>query len=104
MSIEELKALCDQLEVQRKQLAKLQEMLGACKLSGHQHEITLHVSGVGSLPMSYLDRSTGYASRIIRGREIALLGVKKAVAAMVDAQASIVHALEQEIANARVSP
>lgn len=48
-----------------------------------------------------LDR--GYASRVIRGREIILLGVKKTIAAMVDDQTRVVKDLETKINEACVS-
>lgn len=103
MTIDQLKGLCDRLKVEREALAKRQQMFSACRLSGHQHEVTVSISGVGSLQLSSISRESGYASIVIRGREIILLGVKKAIAAEVDKQAELVCKLEQQIADAVVT-
>jgi hypothetical protein len=102
MSIDELKKLCDKLDAERKTLSAHRSRLAMCDLSGHQRGITLNIRDLGSIELSEMDR--GYAERLIRGREMIMLGVKKALRAMVDAQAEKVATLERAIADARVSP
>lgn len=103
MTIEELKALCDRLKVARDSLDELKRRHAACTLSGHQNNITVEITNVGKVGVTYCDYSTGYASRVIQGREMILLGVKKALAAMIDERAETVRQLEQQIADARVA-
>ncbi|PTS84015.1 hypothetical protein DBR00_11590 [Pseudomonas sp. HMWF032] len=104
MSINELKELCEELHKERETLERLKQALDACQLSGHQHGITLNISGVGSIVLTYSDRSTGWGERLIRGNEITMLGVKKALGARVDMQSKVVARLENQIAEARVTP
>jgi len=104
MTIDELKALCDRLKMMRESLAELKLRHAACTLSGHQKSITVEIAGVGKFGLTYCDYTTGYASRVIKGREMILLGVKKALEAMVDERAETVRQLEQQIADARVTP
>lgn len=104
MSIAELKELCESLQKEREVLERLSVALSACQLSGHQHQITVNISGVGSVPLTYSDRSTGWGERLIRGNEITMLGVKKALGARVDMQSAVVASLECRIAQARVTP
>ena len=103
MSIEELKKLCDCLAVERAELENLRKKLAACKLSGHQHDIGVSISGVGNTALTSMSRETGWAARVISGREMILLGVKKVLAALVDDQAELVRKIEQQIADARVT-
>lgn len=103
MTIDEIKDLCDRLQVERKRLKELTDFLSKCDLNGHQENITVSVSGVGSIGITYCDRSTRYASAVISGRQMILLGIKKALAAMVDEQDQRVMAISIEIDNARVT-
>lgn len=101
MSIDELKKLCDRLEAERKTLAEHRKRLNRCNLDGHQEGISLNVRDLGTVALSEMDHC--YAQRLIRGREMIMLGVKKALSAMVDAQADRVAALERAIGEARVT-
>lgn len=102
MSIDELKALCDQLETARKLLAEHEKRLSLCQLSGHQEAISVSVGGIGSVALTSMDR--GYMQRLIRGREMIMLGVKKCLAELVEAQRAKVRELESAIAESRVDP
>lgn len=100
MSIDQLKKLCDQLESARKLLAEQEARLSACTL-GHQQQITVNIEGLGAVALTEFDHR--YMSRLIRGREMIMLGVKKALAAMVEAQAERVANLERAISEAQVT-
>ena len=102
MNINELKALCDRLATERAELGKLKMKLSACNLSGHQHDISINVSGIGSVQLTAITRETGYAASLIRGREMIMLGVKKILLEAVEQQSAIVAATKQKIADARI--
>ncbi len=104
MSIDELQALCVSLKAERTRLEELNVKLRACNLNGHQRQISVNISDLGNVALTDCARDTGYRSQVIRGREMILLGVKKALAALVDQQAATVARIEQQIADARVSP
>ena len=94
--------LCKNLDAEREKLELFKTRLASCELNGHQSEITVTVGNAKmQLKVTELDR--GYASRVIRGREIILLGVKKTIAAMVDDQTRVVKDLETQINEACVS-
>ena len=101
MTIEQIKGLCDKLAAERKTLAGHRERLANCSLSGHQNDISIYINGLGKIELSEMDR--GYSQRLIRGREMIMLGVKKTLSAMVDAQADRVAALELAINESRVT-
>lgn len=97
-----LMELCKNLDAEREKLELFKTRLASCELNGYQSEITVTVGNAKmQLKVTELDR--GYASRVIRGREIILLGVKKTIAAMVDDQTRVVKDLETQINEACVS-
>lgn len=98
-----LMELCKNLDAEREKLELFKTRLASCELNGHQSEITVTVGNAKmQLKVAELD-IRNYASRVIRGREIILLGVKKTIAAMVDDQTRVVKDLETQINEACVS-
>lgn len=102
MTLTELKNLVERLGSRGEELQRLRAAFQACQLSGHQKSISVQIDGVGSIALTEMDNA--YAQRLIRGREIILLGVKKAIAAQIDAKVKTLRELEEEIASARVIP
>ena len=102
MGTSDIMKMCEKLNAEREKLELFKTRLASCELNGHQSEITVTVGNAKiQLRVTELDR--GYASRVIRGREIILLGIKKTIAAMVDEQTQIVKDLETQINEACVS-
>lgn len=103
MNIDEIKSLCDKLVKEREELVKLKTKLAMCNLSGHQNNVSVTIQGVGSIYLTEVSRDTGYAARLIRGREMIMLGVKKSLSYMVDQQSDVVKLLEDKISNAKIT-
>lgn len=98
----ELTLLFTQLDRARAEISPLLKSLQACNLTGHQMTISLNVADVGTIALSEMDR--GYMQRLIRGRELIMLGVKKALSAKVDEKRDEIRALEHAIRTAQVTP
>lgn len=98
----ELNQLFDRLDKALAEVLPLRKSLKACNLTGHQMAISVTVSNVGTVLLSEMDRS--YTQRLIRGRELIMLGVKKAITAKLDAKLEEIRDLEQAILSAKVIP
>ena len=103
MKAEDIVGLCKNLEKENAVLIQLKTALGSCNLSGHQNAISVNIQGVGNIDLTYNDRSTGWAERLIRGNEMIMLGVKKGLAWRVEKQLAIVKRIEDQIAHAKVT-
>jgi hypothetical protein len=102
MNRAELNKLFDKLDNLRAEVPPLEKSLKACNLNGHQMSITVTVADVGTVMLTAMDRS--YMQRLIRGRELIMLGVKKAISAKLDAKLAEILELEQSIMSAKVVP
>lgn len=87
------------LDKKRQQLDELKQEASLLTLSGNQDQIRVTVGTKGrSIAVSEMGRD--WAQHLIRGREMILLGVKKAYAAMIaEAEAEILE-VERKIAEA----
>lgn len=102
MTTNEIIALCQQLKKERAILVEMKSKLAMCRLSGHQNSIKVLI-GDGAIAVNVTEMDRGYSQSLIRGREMILLGVKKAISAVVDEQQSIVLSIESEINSAKVT-
>lgn len=102
MKLAELTLLFSRLEKARAAAKPLLASLKACNLTGHQMAISLNVADVGTIPLSYMDNH--YMQRLVRGRELIMLGVKKNLNAQLDALRVEIIELETAIKAARVTP
>lgn len=102
MTTNEIIALCQQLNKERAILVEMKSKLAMCQLSGHQNRIKVLI-GDGAIAVNVTGMDRGYSQSLIRGREMILLGVKKAISAVVDEQQSIVLSIESEINSAKVT-
>ena len=102
MGTSNIMKMCEKLDAEREKLELFKTRLASCELNGHQAEITV-TEGNAKMQLKVTELDRGYASRVIRGREIILLGVKKTIAAMVDDQTRVVKDLETQINEACVS-
>jgi hypothetical protein len=90
------------LDQEKAKLMDMQTRLSYCTLSGHQRDITIGITDLGNIAVTEMHRGTGYSAKVIRGREMILLGVKKVLVAMVEQRAAVVADIERQIAEARV--
>lgn len=85
MNTERIRKLLVIRDEAAKDLAALRNEFSTLTLNGHQEEIIVFV-GKGRRPVSVAKiggSDVGYSSILLRGREMVLLGVKKAFAEMV---------------------
>lgn len=101
MTTNEIIELCQRLKKEREALSEMKKKLAACNLSGHQNRIKVLI-GDGSIAVNVTEMNRGYSESLIRGREMILLGVKKAIQAAVDEQESLVSRIEEAINSAKV--
>lgn len=102
MTTNEIIELCQRLKKEREALSEMKKKLVACNLSGHQNRIKVLI-GDGSIAVNVTETTNrGYSESLIRGREMILLGVKKAIQAAVDEQESLVSRIEEAINSAKV--
>lgn len=101
MTTNEIIELCQRLKKEREALSEMKKKLAACNLSGHQKRIKVLI-GDGSIAVNVTEMNRGYSESLIRGREMILLGVKKAIQAAVDEQESLVSRIEEAINSAKV--
>lgn len=87
------------VESWEKRLSELQKMYECCGLSGHQNSISVSVDKVGSFPITEITRESGYSAVLVRGREMILLGVKKALAQMIDEAEQNVRLAKRHLAH-----
>jgi hypothetical protein len=99
MDTQLIRELVADLDKNRGFLETAKADLGRMQLSGHQTSIYVMV-GNHKYDLSYLDRSTGYMSELIRGREMLMLGAKKAMRAEVERLAQEVTTIERDLAGA----
>lgn len=102
MNFAELTQLFSRLEAARAEARPLLKSLKACNLTGHQMAISVTITDVGTVNLTEMDRS--YLQRLIRGRELIMLGVKKAISAKLDAKRLEIIELENAIKSAQVMP
>lgn len=98
----ELNQLFASLDRARAEYIPLEKSLKACNLTGHQMAISVTITDVGTVSLTEMDRS--YMQRLIRGRELIMLGVKKAISAKLDTKLKEIRDLEQAIMTAQVMP
>ena len=101
MTTNEIIELCKRLKKEREALSEMKKKLASCNLSGHQNKIKVLI-GDGSITVNVTETNRGYSESLIRGREMILLGVKKAIQAAVDEQESLVSRIEEAINSAKV--
>ncbi|AXE31590.1 hypothetical protein DK842_17800 [Chromobacterium phragmitis] len=98
MNTADICGLLKELDAARDELKKLKEEASLLSLSGHQNQISIQVGNSSrSLAIARIESRNGYASTLVRGREMILLGVKKAYAALISTQAQRVRDLEESI-------
>lgn len=89
-------AIAEQIKKQRELVVKLEQALSTMQLSGHQTPITLKIGDL-AFPLTELSRETGYAATLIRGREMMMLGAKKAMRATADEAFAVLARLERQL-------
>lgn len=97
MNTDLIRMLLADLDKAKTALETAKADLNLMSLSGHQTSISVHV-GNRSYPLSFLNRETGWMSKLIRGREMIMLGAKKGVMAEVEHLTDEVHAIERKLA------
>ena len=98
MNTENIRELTKQLDIEIARLTSLKKQFISLTLNGHQESITVTIKDKVQLAVTAMDR--GYAQRCIRGREMILLGVKKAMAAMIEEQEWVVEEAKQAVRKA----
>lgn len=83
MKTKTIREHCDALDAAEKSLADAIAFRRALDCNGHQETISVSVGG-RRIELSTLGRETGYASTLIRGREMIHLGAIKIANANVD--------------------
>lgn len=94
-----IKSLCDQLDSAKKSLDTAINARALLDMKGHQEPIYVCV-GSNRIEVSYLDRSTGWESRVRPGREMILLGMIKVSNALIDSCKSKVNQIQAELTKA----
>lgn len=84
MNTKTIRELCDSLDKAEKALADAIAFRRALDCNGHQETISVSV-GNRRIELSTLGRETGYASKLIRGREMIHLGAIKIANVNIDA-------------------
>lgn len=98
MNTENIRKLTELLDAEVASLARLKSQASLLTLNGHQESITVSVKDKVTLSVTAMDR--GYAQRCIKGREMILLGIKKAMAAMIEEQEFAVEQAKQALRDA----
>lgn len=98
MNTEKIRDLTKVLDAEKAKLAALKAQASMLTLSGHQNQISVTIQDKVQLAVTAMDR--GWHQRCIRGREMILLGVKKAMAAMIEEQEFAVEKAKQDLCNA----
>ncbi len=98
MNTEKIRDLTKVLDAEKAKLAALKAQASMLTLSGHQNQISVTIQDKVQLAVTAMDR--GWSQRCIRGREMILLGVKKAMAAMIEEQEFAVEKAKQDLCNA----
>lgn len=96
MDIQVTKQLLDKLQSAQDELSKLLSEERVLTLDGHQDGISVNTGkGSRTISVTYMDRS--YSQRVIHGREMILLGIKKVYRAAIEDQKAKVHAIQLQI-------
>ena len=98
MNTKKLSDLLNEVENRRKELKILLIEQESLSLNGTQSMISVAVGQRSrQITITHMDRSTGWESRLVRGSEMILLGVKKAYAVMVDEAKANVELAESAV-------
>jgi len=96
MDTNAISELCKKLEQEEKLLQELKKEASLLNLNGHQEQITVSFSGK-TRAIAISDMARDYSQKVIRGREMILLGVKKAYLGIIDHQENVVVKIKEEI-------
>ena len=94
-----IREMCAQLDEAKNQHAIAVESRKVLDFGGHQDVVKV-VIGKTSIDVSYLGRETGWASTVIRGREMIVLGMQKVANANVEFLANKILSIQAAIAKA----
>jgi hypothetical protein len=99
MNTDLIRSLTKDLDLARKSLIALRAEAETLNL-GHQGTISVCVPGATRAIVVAQDggRSFGWQSRMVRGREMIMLGIKKAYAAMIESERAQIEVLKEAIA------
>lgn len=101
MNTERIRKLTINRDLAAQLVSELREEASRLTLSGHQHEISVRVGReCRSISVTKIDTHGNYSSRLVRGREMILLGVKKAYAVMIEAAEQRLAEIDAEIRGA----
>ena len=99
MNTNTIRLAADKLDTARKRLDDLRNERTLLNCGGHQSEISVSVGGVRRVVVAYQSCQTGYTTKLIRGREMIMLGVIKAFDGWIQNAEREVHEAETALAS-----
>lgn len=94
--LDDIQKLLSQIAKKKIDMHNLSVKVNGLNFNGHQDNVSVAIGDV-KIDCSYLDHSTGYASRMKPGCDMIVLGMKKLLNAKIWAIESEIKSMEQQV-------